>query len=307
MANACTNHLSNNNKITFNFFLAPPCAGHFFLYNIRMNDRASSELSAVLTSCTQQNAAHHCKDAHASGGYDVETIVNYTLLAVSVLTAAVVIAPLALPAMGIGAEVEKELLDSCCNVIPDHSGITESITQTIEKIPVVGTYLNLANPETSMAAKALVPAAAILGSHAAGSLVQDYEKRNEGSGAIGTGIKLTGMGIGVILSLPVLLPGIAHGVMFLGETTGAKNIGKLIARDIGTNFCAVKGPNPVEGATVTSAYSSVMGAGVSAGVLAGHVGCLAPALLSLGGAGASNAQKILAKRAENAAQTRTPT
>lgn len=209
-------------------------------------------------------------------GIDVEKVTTYALLATTALAAMVVAAPLALPYVGIGGDVEAKLLDECCKNIDPHSGITWGITKMIEDIPVVGTYLNTANGQNWW-----MPPAAMLGGYAAGTLVSNMEKEAGGQGTIGSAIRTTSMGLGVVLALPALMPGIAHGTLFLGRLTGMEKYLEPIAQGIGTNSCAVKGPKSYGYHEGKAAFGAVSGTQTSLGLLAGHAGCMLPAAISV--------------------------
>lgn len=258
--------------------------------------------------------SHSGEGALKIGGYDIEKIVNYAVIATSITAAAVVIAPLALPAMGIGADVEQKLIEECCSNITPHTGIAHELSEFINKIPVVGTYLNTADGKNI-----LVPAAAILGGYTAGSLVSDMEKERGGEGTIGAAIRTTSLALGVVLSLPALLPGIAHGLLFIGRMTGVEQLNadgdyegmfSSAAKMLGTNACAVAGPAGSGDAPITQAFASVEGMKGAGSLLAGHAGCFIPALLGIGSASAhaagTYAEQIEAERiqAENAVRKR---
>lgn len=185
---------------------------------------ASQEASAPPSS-------HHGGDgALTLLGIDLESTTNRILLAASATAGAIVLAPIVLPALGIGVDVldsqiDGSLAQECCNSVGLNVGITNSLTNLIEdKIPVIGSYLSAHENGYIIA-----PAVTMLGSHAAGAYIEKKEKEKGGSGIAGKLVRITGMAIGVVLSLPALLPSIGHGVQFLARVTG-ENLGNLAGK-----------------------------------------------------------------------------
>src|SRR5690242_146033 len=80
---------------------------------------------------TGAHAEHH--------GPNVEKILTYAMLATTILAAAVVVAPLGLPKLGVGEEVEQKLMEECCENIRPKSGLAFALSKTINDIPVIGT------------------------------------------------------------------------------------------------------------------------------------------------------------------------
>lgn len=231
---------------------------------------------------------------------DLEKFANIALLTTSILAAGVVLAPLALPALGIGEDVAQTLVKECCDNLGTDSGIAGGIAALVEKVPVVGTYLNTAGGNNLLA-----PVGTMLGGYLAGNLVEKMEKDRGGSGKAGTMIRVGSMALGVVLALPALLPGIAHGMLYIGRMTGMENVLTPFAQALGnTTYCAVQGAGAVPVDDIKTAFASMSGAKASASVLAGHAGCLLPAAFALVAGGGKTALGKVEKIQEERANSR---
>ncbi len=247
-----------------------------------------------------------------SANTDAQKFLNLALITTALVSAAVIAAPLVLPAIGIGVDAEQSLLEECCNTLKENTGVAGAISTMIKSIPVVGTYLS-----TEGGNNILVPAVTIVGGHLAGNLMSNYEKEHGKEGNVGSAIRIGSMALGVVLSLPALLPGIAHGMLYLSKLADRiadnsqipgseqwqwKEWLESAARGIGnTNLCSIKG---VAGAalkkataTPSVAFAPLVASSGMASLLGGHAACLFPAVISLTApAAASKAEQILAER-----------
>lgn len=214
--------------------------------------------------------------AHTHGP-GMEKVLTYAMLATSIAAAAIVAAPLGLPLIGIGEEEEAKLIADCCKTIPPESGLTHAASNFLKDIPVVGTHLNTVNGQNLLA-----PAAIMLGGQAVGSLVSDIEHKKGRDGSIGASIRVSSLGLGSILALPAMMPGIAHGMAFLDRVAGLDDALLPLARDLGTDACAVSGDGSIQ---TKNAFAAVAGTRAGASLLAGHTMCLAPALITAMSAG----------------------
>lgn len=251
------------------------------------------------------HAAHVGNEAGGGltvAGFNIENFTTIALLTTSLVTAALIAVPALLPAMGVGAQAEAELIGECCDNIYPHTGFTAQLTEAIQNIPYIGQMI-----DTSGGKNLLAPATFMLGGLVLGNQVEQFEKSHGGDGGIGGFLRVTGMVLGSIIALPALLPGIAHSLLFIGRITGTESRLRPLVTDIGTNACAVLGPDPngeaaaaIRSGAVKTAFSTVTGVQGAGSVLAGHAACFTPAMLALAGAlmptGLSNAEKLLAGR-----------
>jgi hypothetical protein len=190
----------------------------------------------------------------------LENSLSKWLLIGGIVAVGLVLAPVILPYLGIGGGVAAALSEECCKIVGTNTGIAGSLSALIESIPVVGTYLS-----TEGGKNILVPAITILGGQAAGSLVSHFEHAAGKKGVIGGAIRVSSLGLGVVLAMPAVLPGIGHGVQFLSRLAGAEGFGATIAKFLGnTSTC-----------TSVATTNGIMG-GVS--TLAAHLPCAIPAV-----------------------------
>lgn len=247
-------------------------------------------------------AHDHSGGALSVAGYDVEKIINYAAIVTGLMATAVILAPLALPSVGIGQDTAKQLIDECCSNLGNNTGAAGAVNGVIKGIPVVGSYLT-----TEGGKNWAVPAVTMLGGYAAGSLISKIEKDHGRSGKIGAMVRIGSMGLGITLALPALMPGIAHGTMFLGRVSGIPETAQVIAKAMGnTGYCSVGTALEVlekEGviSMADSSRNSLIG---SASVMAGHLPCVVAAGIASALAGASvgsNVEKLQREREAQAA------
>lgn len=204
---------------------------------------------------------HHELHSHSALS-SLESGLSKWLLVAGIAAVALVLAPVILPYFGIGGAAAAALSEECCTIVGTKTGMAWGLTKAIESIPVIGTYLSTAGGQNILA-----PAATILGGQAVGSLVSHYEKAAGKKGTIGSFIRIASMGVGVVLSLPAILPGIGHGVQFASRLAGMGEYGNAIAQFLGnTHAC-----------TSVATTNGIMG-GVS--TLAAHLPCAIPAVVA---------------------------
>jgi hypothetical protein len=207
---------------------------------------------------------HNASDLHSLHNHSalssLEGGISKWLLVGGLAAAAVVLAPVILPYLGIGGGVAAVLSEECCTIVGTNSGVAGSLAHFIENIPVIGSYIS-----TEGGKNILVPAVTILGGQAAGSLVSHFEKAAGRKDTFGSAIRITSLGLGVVLSLPVILPAVGHGVQFLTRLAGLDEFGVSIAQFLGnTSSC-----------TSVATSNGIMG-GLS--TLGAHLPCAIPAV-----------------------------
>lgn len=269
------------------------------------DDKAGREEASSRPSFADNlHAAHAGADGPALtiAGYDVERIVNAAVITTGLMAAAVITAPLLLPEIGVGEGTARELIRDCCGNLGTNTGVAGGLNDLINKIPVVGTSIN-----TSGGHNLLVPAMTVLSGYGAGELVSKIEKDNGGKGTFGAIIRTGSVALGAVLALPAMLPGIAHGTMFIAnEIAGVpkpgfnNQTGLNLARFIGnTNVCAVipEGidPSTFDTETAKAANATMNGVKGTTSLLAGHAACFLPAAVGVGAAVAGSFSSKLSK------------
>jgi hypothetical protein len=192
--------------------------------------------------------------------HSLETGLSKMILAGGLVVGAILLAPVVLPALGIGGGIAATLAEECCTIVGTNSGVAGAISGAISNIPVIGSYLTTAGGKNI-----LVPAVTILGGQAVGALVSQVEKGMGKKGNVGAFVRVTSMAAGVILALPAVLPGISHGVQFMSRLVGMGEVGNTIAKFLGnTHTC----------------MSSAAGTGIAGGAsaLLAHLPCAIPAV-----------------------------
>src|SRR5690606_24905540 len=99
------------------------------------------------------------------------------------------------------------------------------------------------------------------------SLISHYEHAAGKKDSIGAFVRTASLGVGVVLSLPAVLPGIGHGVQFLSRLVGMQGCGTVVAQFLGHSASC----------TSVATSNGIMG-GTSA--LAAHLPCVIPAVIA---------------------------
>ncbi len=246
----------------------------------------------------------HTGGKHGDGalnflGIDLEDTTTKILITGSLLAGGLVLAPIVLPALGIGenivdAAANDSLRAECCYSVGNNVGIASTITEAVKSIPVIGSYL-----DTSEGNYILAPAITMLSGQAAGGLIEQMEKKQGKKGAVGAAIRVTSMAIGVVLALPALLPSVGHAVQFLARLAGqnmeevakmlpeAENIsvpnaelGKNIEAGFRSSGQAIARVLGNAGDCPSIAFDNKVGLKTGASLLAGHAPCLLPAFIT---------------------------
>lgn len=201
--------------------------------------------------------------------------------------AAVSLSPFVLSRLGFGQKEREELALKCCPITEKRSfsilsdgngqpayGIAGTVAAALERIPVAGGELSRGGIANAIAGGGLM----VMG-HYGGAALESLERRRGGSGRIGRFVRNASQVLGVVLTLPALLPGVGHGAAFLASTFGIDRVDweTLEANGPGASLAGLMGKPPGLCKSENKLTDGAKGAGA---ILLAQLCCAAPAVVA---------------------------